>query len=71
MTLLFKEFLVFKTHSYIIGTLRNGDGSKVKNMISRLVFAFLIIDKFSLSTFLEILEQQKVKGSASKANKDC
>ena len=43
----------------------------VKNIISRLVFPFQIIDKFSLWTFLKILEQKKVKGSASKANKDC
>ena len=29
------------------------------------------MDKFSLSTLHEILEQKKVKGSALKANKDC
>ena len=43
----------------------------VKNIISRLVFSIKIIDKVSLSTSLKILEQKKVKGSASKANKDC
>ena len=43
----------------------------VKNIISCLVFAFWIIDKFSLSTLHQILEQEKVKGSPSKANKDC
>ena len=43
----------------------------VKNVISRLVIPFQIIDKFSFLTLHKILEQQKLTGSASKANKDC
>ena len=43
----------------------------VKNIISCLVFPIKIIDKFSVSILYEILEQKKVKGSSSKANKDC
>ena len=43
----------------------------VKNIISRLGFPIEIIDKFSLSTLHEILKQKMVKGSATKANKDC
>ena len=43
----------------------------VRNIISCLFYTFQINDKFSVSTLHEILEQKKVKGSASKANKDC
>ena len=43
----------------------------MKNIFSCLIFSFWITNKFSFSTLLKILKQKKVKGSASKANKDC
>ena len=42
----------------------------VKNIISCLIFPFQINDRFLVVTLHEIFEHQKVKGSASKANKD-
>ena len=43
----------------------------VKNIISSLVFAFQFNNKFLVATLHELLKQKNVKGSASKANKDC
>ena len=50
----------------VIGTLRNEYGKKDDGSREKYYFLF----SFSLSTLLKILEQKKVKSSASKANKD-